>query len=102
MSDLLDPATSYISLIGLITVAAVVLGTLFGPSLGMLPSVVVIALLGFVVGLYTDREGVEMFGTLVLASFLALAAISFLEPGYFTGLAIFLLSVIVGLKTERR
>ncbi|MFB6265845.1 MAG: hypothetical protein ABEI07_02045 [Candidatus Nanohaloarchaea archaeon] len=102
MGEMLDPTPSYILLFASILGGGALIGFFFGRRLGLLPSLVVMALLGFVAGVYTSRESVEPVGSLTVSLVAASVLSYFLEPGFFLEIGVFLAAVLAGLKVERR
>ncbi|MDY6761780.1 MAG: hypothetical protein SVY41_01905 [Candidatus Nanohaloarchaea archaeon] len=101
MTDVLDPSKAYIILFAALVLLGLGVGAA-GAGLGVVGAVLVAALLGFVAGLYTERESTDIFGSLVLTAGFT-AVVGWMLPLSITWtVAVFLLGFIAGMRTERR
>ncbi len=101
MTDVLDPSTAYLILFTVLFLAGIGIGVA-GAGFGVLGSGLIVALLGWVAGMYTSRESTDIVGSLLLTAGFT-AVVGWMLPLSVTWtIAIFLLGFIAGMRTERR
>lgn len=103
MAEFTDPLAAYLLAILLLVAGIAGVGYVLTDHVtGFAPSAAVIAVIGFVSGMYVSSNQGEWFGFMIVIGGIGLILTYFLPIGAVHAIAAFLIGYIIGMRTERR